>query len=79
MVLLTKPTRQIIQKVQNIIINLQHFDPLVPPLSKKIPGILLDNWWGIYIIVSLTYLYHSRSNLWLDPIDHDAPFIQTEQ
>ena len=50
-----------------------HLDPLIPPPYKQIPEIPLNNWWAIYIIISGTHLYCSRSNFWSDPIDsaHD--------
>ena len=30
-----------------------YLDPLTPPPLKQIPEILIDNWWAIYIVVSL--------------------------
>ena len=40
-----------------------YLDPLTPPTPhKQIPEISIDNSWAIYIDVSITHLYHSRSN-----------------
>ena len=39
-----------------------YLDPLTPPPHKQIPEISIDNWWAIYASVSITHLYHSRSN-----------------
>ena len=44
---------------QGIILNL---DLLTPPPHKQIPEIPIDGWWAIYARVSITHLYHSRSN-----------------
>ena len=56
-----------------------YLEPLTPPPHNQIPDILIDNWWAIYVIVSVTHLYHPRSNFRSDPIDHNVSIIQTEQ
>ena len=55
---------------QGIILYLSPLTP--PPPHNQIPEILIDNWWAIYVVISLIHLYHPKSNFWLDPIDHNA-------
>ena len=52
-----------------------HLDPLIPSSLHSNPRQSLDKWWAIYIIVSLTHLYCSRSNFWSYPIDHNVSIL----
>ena len=53
-----------------------YLDPLTPPPHTQIPEISIDNWWAIYVVISLTHLYNPRSNFWSY---NNVSVIQTEQ